>query len=113
MKLFFSLISALFILGGETCIKNTLPANEIIVKDGSKPYTSMMYLNKEHWTMEILIRENTLNDTALFGGNIWLLPGKTGLLYKGECFMDSMPFIYAPYKATKGRLVVQYYTTPY
>ena len=93
-----------------TCHNKGSPDHVIIVKDGSKPYQSMMHLNREHWYMGIIIRENTLNDTAMFGRNMWLLPGKTGVLHAGECFMDSMPFFYDPYRATKGRIVFQYYS---
>ena len=63
--------------------------------------------------MALFIRENTLNDTAKVGGVLYIPPNKTGLLMKGDCFMDSMPFPYQPYRATKGRLVIQYYSQPF
>jgi hypothetical protein len=108
MRLFFILIGWSLFIGFQSCKKGNTKPNIIIVEDGSKPYRGVMHLNKDHWKMKIFIQENSLNDTALFGGNIKLVPGKTGTLYSGECLMDSMPFIYHPYKATTGRLVVEY-----
>lgn len=97
-----------------TCKKSgDNPSNVIEIENGGIPLRQMMYLNKEHWTMELNIPENTLNDTAMLGGNVHIPPGKTGLLMKGDCFMDSLPFIYQPYRATKGRLVVQYSSRTY
>jgi len=95
------------------CSDSSNHSNVIEVQDGGKPLKRMMYLNKKHWTMGIIIKENTLNDTAMLGGNLSIPPGKVGLLMKGDCFMDSLPFIYQPYRATKGKLVVEYFSKGY
>lgn len=69
----------------------------------------MMYLGKEYWYWGIDIKKNTLNDTAMIG-IVKIAPGKTGRLFKVECFTDSIPFHYKPYKASKGELIIQYFT---
>lgn len=87
----------------------TAPSNMIVIEDGSKPFQSMMYLNVRHWYWGMNARENTLNDTAMIG-IMPVPPGKTGLLFKVECFTDSIPFSYRPYKVTKGKLVIEYFS---
>ncbi|MBL7806140.1 MAG: hypothetical protein JNL02_20520 [Saprospiraceae bacterium] len=68
----------------------------------------MMYLGKEYWYWGMDIEENTLNDTAMIGV-MKIPPGKTGRLFRVECFTDSIPFSYKPYKARKGRLTIRYF----
>ena len=84
----------------------------IVIENASKPKSGIMHLNSKHWWVEERIIENTLNDTAKYNSFV-IWPGRTGKLYKAECFMDSMTFIYQPYRATKGRLVVKYRTDEY
>ena len=82
-------------------------ANVIEVKNGGEPYYAMMYLNREHWRWSMTVLENTLNDTAKIGV-MSIPPGKTGVLFVIDCKADSIPFSYQPYRATQGRLVVEY-----
>ena len=61
----------------------------------------------------MIIKENTLNDTAIVGRVVPIPPKQTGKFWQGECFRDSIPFDYEPYKATRGKLVIEYYSKPY
>ena len=56
--------------------------------------------------------ENSLNDTGLIG-IMKVAPLKKGKLYKSEFFMDSIWYSYKPYKATKGRLVIEHVFSDY
>ena len=111
MKGFFFL--AVTILLVSYCKSTVANPRLIEVKNGDKPFLKMMYLNKKHSTMGVIIRENTLNDTALMWTLVKIPPKKTGLLLRVDCFVDSMAFSYQPYKATKGKLVVEYYSKAY
>lgn len=84
----------------------------INVYNGSQPYNAMMYLNRDHGSWGMIVRENTLNDTALIG-IMKVPPGRLGKLFQVECFSDSIPFNYRPYKATKGKLVIEYFSSVY
>lgn len=113
MKL-FSIISILLLSTFATKCREKKPLpTRIEVGDGGKQYRTTMITSRDHSKMKIIIRENTLNDTALFGGNMKIPPGKIGLFFRGDCFMDSFPFIYQPYKATKGRFVIEYSSSEY
>jgi hypothetical protein len=108
------LVSIIYLLTfTHSCSQDGTDKNTITIIDGGRAKQEMMYLNKEHWTMMLIIKENTLNDTARIGGVLHIPPGQLGTLMKGDCFMDSMLFSYQPYKATKGRLVVEYTSLPY
>jgi hypothetical protein len=106
---FFAFISVLLFTTFSTkCGKEQTSMKIIAVKDGSKEFRATMITSRDHSMMKIVIRENTLNDTAMFGGNMKIPPGRTGTFFQGDCYMDSFPFIYQPYKATKGRLIIAY-----
>lgn len=111
----FSILILLYLTLPSNCgsVKKDWQAiKTITVADGGKSYSSMMYLNSTHWTWGMIVRENTLNDTAKIG-IMEIPPLKIGSLFKIECFVDSIPFNYHPYKATKGKLVIEYYSRPY
>jgi len=98
-----------FAIGVGACsVKKLKDSEKIIeVKNGGKPFDTVMHLNKEDWRWSMTILENTLNDTAKIGIMI-IPPGKTGTLFVIDCRVDSVPFTYRPYKAGQGKLVVQY-----
>lgn len=56
---------------------------------------------------QMVIKENTLNDT-FYIGLMKIPPGKTGLLYHMEFFSDSIAYFYKPYKANSGKLVIEH-----
>lgn len=103
-----SLPFALFAFSQSCTVKQLRNSKSIIeVKDAGKPFDTMMYLNKDHWRWSMTILGNTLDDTAKIGIiKIW--PRKTGVLFTIDCRIDSIPFNYHPYKASKGKLVVEY-----
>lgn len=81
----------------------------IVVEDGGQPFSTMMYIDGRHGTWGMNIRVNTLNDTARLGRR-FIAPGKTGRLFLSDIYSpDSIAFRYMPYKATHGRLVVDYF----
>lgn len=87
--------------------------NIVRIENGARPFRQMMYLNKEHWTWRMSIKVNTLNDTAIIGRVVKIPPKLTGNFWKAECFQDSIPLDYEPYKATRGRLVIEYSSSKY
>ena len=62
--------------------------------------------------MEILVLENTLNDTAKVD-LIKVPPKWTGRLYRAECAVDSLYLFYDPYKAQTGKLKIEYASWKY
>jgi len=104
---------ATFLVIYSSCTRKISEHNVITVNDGGKAFTEMMHLNRRHPSMGIIIKENTLNDTAMMWTLIKIPPRKTGHFFRVDCFRDSMAFSYQPYKATKGKLVVQYYSNTY
>ena len=112
-KAFLCSIFFVFLCFGSTCKqRSSINKNVIKIQNGSQPLNAMMYLNRDHWHWGMIVRENTLNDTALIG-IMKVLPGKTGTLFKVDCFVDSIPFHYRPYKATKCKLVIEYFSVEY
>lgn len=79
----------------------------INIKNARNPYSAVIRLNSSHASWEMNVVENTLNDTAMLGV-MKISPGKKGLLFRTECFADSIPINYKPYKATNGTLVLSY-----
>ena len=51
---------------------------------------------------------NTANDTVNLGGYKLFAPGETGKIFTMDCY-GTQPdtFTYVPYKATKGKIVVE------
>ena len=59
------------------------------------------------------ILENTANDSIRIGHYLSVPAGKTGLLYIGDNY-DPQPFTYKyiPYKANKGKVVIEWFIIP-
>lgn len=73
------------------------------VDDATEEKVFSIKLKRKYSYQEMVIKENTLDDTCLIG-IMKVPPGKTGLQYRIEFFSDSLLYQYKPYKATKGRL---------
>ena len=113
---FVSVVGMALAISSLDC-SNRLPSSEasniIRIEQGGEPLDKMMYFNREHERWYLVIKENTLNDTAMLGRVIKIPPKQTGKFWQAKCFRDSIPFNYKPYKATQGKLVVEYYSKPY
>jgi hypothetical protein len=55
----------------------------------------------------MVVLENTLDDSCKIGIMV-VPPSKLGLLYDIEFILDSISYNFIPYKATKGKLVIEH-----
>lgn len=86
----------------------------ITITEIEKPKRFEIPLKYEGWCISgFSVLENTANDSVRIGPYFHLPPGKTGVIYSQEQF-DCKPFTYEylPYKATKGKVVIQWFVRP-
>lgn len=77
------------------------------IENPRKEQLKIIKLKKIWPTQEMVVVENTLNDTCLIG--IMKIPPRvTGKLYRVEFFDDSILYSYYPYKASKGKLIIKH-----
>lgn len=77
------------------------------VDNPAKEKKNTIQLKKICAMQEMVVLENSLNDTCMIG-IMKIPPGKTGKLYRTEFFADSISYSYYPYRAFKGRLIIQH-----
>jgi hypothetical protein len=86
-----------------------IKSNRQIVKveDGGKELTQVLHFGQSVVSLAVYVRENTLNDTARCENGI-IPPGFKGRLISADWYADTILFHYRPYKATSGKLILQY-----
>lgn len=101
-----------------SCRSNLPPSKtayySITITEIDKPQRFEIPLKQDGWCVSgFSVLENTANDSVRIGAYIHLPPGKTGRLYSHE-MIDYKPFVYEylPYKATKGKIVIQWFVRP-
>jgi|GEM_PF-1868338 len=82
----------------------------ITVTELDKPMQFNIPLQQDGWyTACLSVIKNTADDSVRIGAYLIIPPGKTGLLYKHEeVGIKPFTYEYVPYKAKKGKVVIEW-----
>jgi hypothetical protein len=98
----------LFALIFSSCdFKQTDAKYSYLIEDASQEKDFLLKPGRRFHYQQMYISMNTLDDTCMIG-IMKVPPGKTGLQYRIEFFADSIHYQYKPYKARKGKLVIEH-----
>lgn len=87
--------------------KQTSAEYSYLIEDASQEKDFLLKPGLRFHYQRMYIPLNTLDDTCMIG-IMKVAPGKTGLIYRTEFFADSIQYQYKPYKARKGKLVIEH-----
>jgi hypothetical protein len=92
-----------------TCCDLTLTDSQYsyLIEDASREKDFLLKPGRRFRYQQMYISLNTLDDTCMIG-IMKVPPLETGLLYRIEVFADSIQYQYKPYKARKGKLLIEH-----